>query len=653
MFKTIKNNLFITTVYNIAIAMILYQLCRIAFYLVNISYFNGITPERFATICAGGTRFDLTAVLYTNIIYILMMLIPFKFRYNSNYQRAAKWVFFAFNTVGIIANCIDIPYFQFTNRRTTASVFSEFSNDNNIMSVIMQAAIGYWYVTIIGIALIASMWFLYHTPRQTPDNKPKLAINNWLYYIINTSILGVTLLFVVFGIRGGIGDFVRPITLSNANAYIKEPIEAAIVQNTPFCIIRTLGKKTYKDPHYFETEEELTSIYEPIITPHPNGEFRNKNVVILIMESFSKEFVGELNKDLDDGQYGGYTPFLDSLIREGLTFEHTFANGRKSIDAMPSILSSIPRLYEAYILTPYSNNKVDGIASKLAKKGYYTAFFHGAPNGSMGFDAFANVSGFKDYFGKDEYNNDADYDGTWAIWDEEFLQFFAQKLGTFQQPFMTTLFTASSHHPFKIPEKHKDAFIEEGGHPLHKCIRYSDYALRRFFDSVKDQPWYNNTIFVVVADHTNAPMLKKYITDAGRYMVPIVFYTPDGELKGRKQTIAQQIDIMPTLLGYLNYDEPYVAFGHNLLDSSYTHHYAINNQFQNIQLFTDDSLMFLFDNHSINSAFNFIKDTDLENDLINTISQERIDSAEILTKAIVQQYLQRMINNQLTLDSGN
>ena len=464
--------------------------------------------------------------------------------------------------------------------------------------------------------------------------------------------MAVAVFFIVNGMRGGFGSFVRPITLSNANAFVTKPLEASIVLNTPFCIMRTIGNKPYSDPKYFKTEEEADKIFRPVIEPHPNGDFKRMNVVVIILESFSKEFVGELNKDLDGGKYEGFTPFLDSLIQHSLTFEYTFANGRKSIDAMPSVLSSIPRFYEPYFLTEYSNNKVSGIAGELDKKGYYTAFFHGAPNGSMGFEAFAKVSGFQQYFGMTEYGNDKDYDGTWAIWDEEFMQFYASKMGTFKEPFMTALFSASSHHPFHVPEKYKDIYKEDGIHPLHKCVKYSDNAIRKFFDNAKKQPWFNNTLFVITADHTNGLTRKEYTTDAGNFKVPIIFYTPNGDLKGRLPEIAEQIDVMPTVLGYLNYDEPYLAFGRDLLDSTYTQHYAINNYDQTFQLF-QDSLMYQFDGQNTKAVYNFISDIYLQNNLVDKVDAKKKDEAETKMKAMIQQYINRMTQNRLTYPSEN
>jgi phosphoglycerol transferase MdoB-like AlkP superfamily enzyme len=211
------------------------------------------------------------------------------------------------------------------------------------------------------------------------------------------------------------------------------------------------------------------------------------NIVILIVESFGREYIGALNETLEGGKYQGYTPFVDELCDSCVTFRWSFCNGRKSIDGMPSILSAIPMFVEPFFLTPASMNEVGGLAQALREKGYETAFFHGAENGSMGFQAFARKTGFQKYFGRTEYNadprfnGDKDFDGMWAIWDEPFLQFYAQQMSELREPFMTAVFTASSHHPYAIPEQYKDTYPEEG-----IIIKQSFRGGKRLQDQIED-----------------------------------------------------------------------------------------------------------------------------------------------------------------------
>jgi phosphoglycerol transferase MdoB-like AlkP superfamily enzyme len=438
---------------------------------------------------------------------------------------------------------------------------------------------------------------------------------------------------------------VRPITISNANQYVDRPEDAALVLNTPFSLIRTIGKNVFVIPNYMEATR-LDEVYSPVRQSVADSvAAKKKNVVVMIVESFGSEYIGALN------DYEGYTPFLDSLISKSLIWEHSFGNGRKSIDGMPSVLSSIPMFVEPFFLTPASVNNVGGLARELVKDGYYSAFFHGAENGSMGFQAFSRATGFEDYFGRTEYNQDnrfqgdADFDGMWAIWDEPFLQYMALTMNEFREPFVSAVFTASSHHPYKIPEAYQEIYPEEGL-VMHKCVRYTDHALKRFFETASKQPWFKNTLFVMTADHTNLSEVPEYQTSLGGFRVPIVFFDPSGEMPtGQRKGIAQQIDIMPTVLGYLGYTQPYVAFGFDLFHTPAEDTWAVN-YLNGIYQYVKGDYLIQFDGVTLKAVYRFKEDKLLEHNLM-----DKVDVSDLVEelKAIIQSYMQRMNTNALVM----
>jgi len=310
---------------------------------------------------------------------------------------------------------------------------------------------------------------------------------------------------------------------------------------------------------------------------------------------------------------------------------------------MPSILASLPSLETPYIISHYANNDVNGLAGLLKKKGYYTSFFHGAPNGSMGFDSFSRMTGFDDYFGLNEYPEKNDFDGMWGVWDEPFFSFFAGKLNTFKEPFLASIFSISSHHPFKVPDKYKDKFAK-GPAPIVEVVGYTDFALKEFFKKISDEPWFANTLFVITADHTNESIHKEFQNNFGSYSIPVVFYKPGSDLRGKKNRIAQQIDIMPTILSYLNYDEEYIAFGNNLLDDSYES-FAFNTNGSTYHLYMKDHLMEMIDNKPV-GLYNFKIDISLERNILGNETELAREMEEKL-KAIIQVYNTRLIENDL------
>lgn len=640
----------LTVVCNLVLAYVVYFVCRIVFLLTNYSSFSdNLTAGHLMEMLRGGFLFDSSAIMYTNVLWIVMVLFPIHLKETPTYRKVCKWLFVVVNSLAVVMNLCDCVYFQYTSRRTTSTVFSEFSHEGNLAGIFGTELIRHWYLLLIGVLLIYALWQLYIS-----HNLKRHTICWWRYSLATLVSILLMVPCILGGMRGGLAHSVRPITVSNANQYVNHPTEAAIVLNTPFSLIRTIGKNVFEEPKYFTDEKQMLSYYSPIHQPAPGTVMNKKNVVVLIVESFGREYIGSLNRDLDGGKYRGYTPFVDSLLTHSLTFEYTFANGRKSIDAMPSTLSSIPMMVEPFFLTPASMNDLTGLAGILHDKGYYSAFFHGAQNGSMGFEAFARATGYDKYFGRTEYNadtkggGDADFDGMWAVWDEPYLQHVVRMVNGFKQPFVASVFTASSHHPFKVPEQYAATFKDEGGQPIHKCVRYTDMALRKFFEAASKQPWYKNTVFVLVADHTNQNTHPYYKTDQGLYSIPIIFYTPDSSLEtGVKQgVIAQQIDVLPTLMGILGYDKPYIAFGCDVLRTPAAQTWAFNYNNGVYQYFMGDFLL-QFDGQKTKALYRFKADPLLKQNLAGKIPNQSQLENEL--KSLIQQYMHRMTTNTLIM----
>ena len=645
-----------TTIYNLMLAYVVYFLARVFYLLLNYSYFAiDMTYGHLLDLFLGGLVFDTSAILVTNIPYIVLMLLPWHGKETRLYQQVCRWVFILINGLALCINLCDAVYFRYTMRRTTTTIFNEFSNEGNLGSIFFKEVLNHFYLVFIFGVIV---WALYKLYRST-----RLRQRHYVWWQYDIAML-LSLLFVapftVAGIRGGFTTAVRPITISNANQYADHPIEAALVLNTPFSIYRTIGKNVFVVPDYFNPED-LEVIFSPIHQPLPDSLpdslstlhsplFTKKNVVVLIVESFGREYIGALNRSLEDGLYRGYTPFVDSLIARSVTFAHSYCNGRKSIDGMPSILSSIPMFVEPFFLTPASMNHVSGIARLLADEGYQTAFFHGAQRGSMGFQAFAHATGFQEYYGREDFNadtrfgGDSDFDGTWAIWDEPFLQYYAAKMSEMKEPFMTAVFTASSHHPYEVPEKYKDVYPEEGI-SIHKCIRYTDMAISKFFQRVSSEPWFQNTIFVLTSDHTNLSDHEYYQTDLGGFCSPIIIYEPGNgaRIPEIQDKIAQQIDILPTVMGMLHYPKPYFAFGIDLFNTKAEDTWAVN-YLNGVYQFVKKDHVLQFDGEKTVGVY-ALNDSLMRNNLNGHLPYQPWMEQEL--KAIIQQYMSRMVEDRL------
>ncbi len=639
--KQVLNRIYsplLAVLWNLLLVYFVYQIARLEYYVENRDYLS-YTWDIFQ----GGLLFDTSAILYTNALYVVMMLFPLHWKENKIYHKVCQWLFVVVNSITFAINLADSVYFRYTMRRTTTTVFEEFSNEGNLGSIIGTEFLNHWYLVLLFALVVFLLWRCYVEPSINSHS-----LKWWRYDVACLLSLLLFAPFCVAGMRGGFTTAVRPITISNANQYASRPVDAALALNTPFALIRSIGKNVFVVPHYFSDEKALASMYTPIHTPNDSAAVVKKNVVVLIVESFGREYIGALNKDLEGGKYKGYTPYVDALIGKSTTFQYSFCNGRKSIDGMPSVLSSIPMFVEPFILTPSSMNDYTGLAGILGQEGYETAFFHGAQNGSMGFQAFAQKTGFKHYFGRTEYEaakGTDDFDGTWAIWDEPFLQYYAEEMGKMKQPFMTAVFTASSHHPFVIPEQYKQQF-PEGKLEIQKCIRYTDMAIGKFFETASKQPWFENTIFVLTSDHTNMSDHDYYQTDLGGFCSPIIIYEPSHPEGQVIDKIAQHIDILPTVLGMLGYQKPYFGFGIDLLNTPSEDTWAVN-YLSGIYQYVRNGYVLQFDGQKTKGIYS-LSDSLMQQNLIHqpsVVSHQSQMEREL--KAIIQQYMERMTQNRL------
>lgn len=643
--KTNRISLNIHAVWSLRLltVFVLYTVCRIAFYLFNPELFPTINFYSFMSCLFNGFRFDLSAIFFLNLPIILLIIVPFSFRKGINYQKVVLILFYILNIVGLLANTADIIYYRFTLRRISFDIFNYMAlgGGNDVFSLLPRFILDFWYITVIWFSLIAILIFISSRFKVKKHFSYQSSINYFIVQCFLTLLwAGISLLCM----RGGFQ--LRPISPITASRDTS-PELAPIVLNSPFTLIKSFGGTALPKKDFY-SEEKLNQIFNPEQqfpkNPADTTAFRKLNVVVLILESFSAEHTGIFNKDIKNPSYQGFTPFLDSLVNQSLAFKG-FANGKQTIEGVPAVLTGLPNLMLGnFITSHFSSDKINSLASLLGQKGYTTAFFHGGTNGTMGFDDFTKAAGFASYYGRKEYNNEADYDGKWGIWDEKFLQFTSKKLNTFKQPFFASIFTLSSHHPYSIPSQYHGLF-RKGNLPIQQAVMYSDFSIRKFFKTASTMPWYNNTLFVISADHTSEAWLPQYRNRVGEFRIPILFFKPGSDLKGIEEKVVQQTDILPSVLDYLHYKGKFVAFGHSVFDSTAA---RFNVTFLNdsYQIIRGDYAM-QFDGKSVRALYNYKQDPLLKMNLMQK-ELSKSKKMESFLKAVIQQYNNRMINNKLT-----
>lgn len=536
-----------------------YLLLRLGFFAANYGVFAEATAGQTALAFWHGFRFDLSALLLVNIPFLLLSLVPW---YGRGWQWGLRGLYFVLNVPGLVLNIIDSQYFKFIGRRTSDELFTITADIGRQAGQLLGH---YWFLLLPFAVLLSVLWYCYPLPAAGPaEQAPRRALRRMGRAMLE---VGLVAALTVLGIRGGLQ--LKP--LRPGHAFVQTPPALGhLALNSTFTFIKSIGQKTLERPAYFISPQALTAALAAHY-PAPRPAPRPDNVVILLVESFGSEYNGVENP----GQRS-YTPFFDSLATSpgALLMREHYANGHRSIEALPAVLAGLPSLMESpFITSNFQTDELHGLGELLGRRGYATSVFHGAENGTMGFNVFSGKAGVQQYFGLAEYpggTSSPDFDGHWGIYDEPYLQYFARQLGRQPQPFFATVFTLTSHDPFQVPAQYRGRF-PKGQLPIHQAIGYTDWALRRFFQAASRQPWYRNTLFVLLADHTSQSIEPGYQNLLGAYKTPLLLLHPGRPLPpADAHRITQQADVPATVLDFLGFGADarrLLPFGYSVFDA--------------------------------------------------------------------------------------
>ena len=615
----------------LGIVLLMLFITRIIFFAFNHEAFPRL---RFVDLFLS-IWFDLITIGLFFLPFYALFLLPIPIRGYRWNEIFFKGLFHLTNGLLIALNLVDVEYFKYTSKRSTFDLFSILSAGSDFSQLATTFVKDFWFLILALIILVFVSERLYRKTQISLFTR-KTAPKN--FYITNllTFLIVAPTLFIIG--RGGFA--LKPIGIIEASTYTKG-INTTLVMTTPFTMIKTIDQKGVMKKDYF-SENEINQYFSPEKTTHPQNILPDgTNVMIILLESFGIEFIGE---------YSGkesYTPFLDSLIKKSMYFQYGFANGKKSIEAIPAVIASMPTLMDnPYISSPYGDNRINTLPNILKKFGYESAFYHGATNGSMRFDGFSTLCGYDHYFGRYEYDNDEHFDKTWGILDEYFNPWTAKKMSELKEPFFSTLFTLSSHHPYFIPEHIKDK-IKTGPQPICASINYGDYALKEFFREAKEQPWFDNTLFVIMADHTPASTTAEYNNRTHLYRIPIIFYHPKELIKPEKKNeIFQQLDVLPTILDLLNIKTNYYSFGNSYYENTDREAIAY---IEGIYSYFRNGHMTNFINEKARNLYDFRIQSTSPVDSFSHYPQEVLEN-ENRIKAIIQRYNGDLILNETTTE---
>ena len=625
--------------YRILLVFLFYTSFRLLFIYFNNDILKLTSFGNVLELCYYGLRFDSVAIVYSNLIFLLLSILPLTQITSNGYQKFLFGVYFIFNGIGMMINFIDLEYYRFNLNRMMSSVFEVVKFETNKTTLFFHFLYTHFHLLLIYMVLFVLWIWLYNKIVIDPNKIVK--IRN---YIISSVLFFLTVsTLAVMGVRGGdLKKSTRPITLIDAMDHVDNPLHADVVLNSLFTIIRTLNQEDFKIRDQFN-EDELTEVLNPIKSYNRDWDTK-PNVVIFILESMGREYWGSMNQKTQIPNYISYTPFLDSLAQHSLIYPNAFATSRKSIHGMPSVLAGIPSFKLSYASSSYAKQKIQSVVSLANELDYETSFFHGAANGSMGFQGFSNTLGFDEYYGRNEFNDDSEFDGYWGIWDEPFLQFMSSELDKKKRPFLSTVFTVSSHEPYIIPKKYMGKF-EVGNIQMHQCVRYTDFALRRFFEKSKNSSWFKNTIFIFTADHGNQTFYPFYEKTINRFAKPLMIYQTESTLIGVDERLTSHMDIYPTVADLMGYQKPFRSWGMSLMNAPSDASFVMN-FFGGGSYFIMDDEYICVHNGKKATGFYLAEDKNLEKNLISKRNKS-MDALEKKGSMFLQDYFNRIISGDM------
>lgn len=641
-------NIYLATLYQFAVALFALWLTRGIFVLCNLESTDVTGIGEYLRLSIYGIRFDLTAAAYFNSLFILLRILPFGFTSGKVYLKITDWIYYVTNSLMISVNLGDVIYYRFSGVRMRWNGLNEIAADNNIVGIILGYAISYWWILFAGVLLISGMIWLYR--RVKIGTSVVSGIKGSMLRVVIFLIMGV---LTFLSMRGRVGSG-NPLNIADATWHTRSARQLNVVLNTPFTLLRSIGKGTGIEKLTFFTEKELAEIRSSIHYGKGNRT-TEKNLMMIIIESGGATFIDSLNIfDDGDGELKGLMPFLDSLVSRSVVMDHFMATGRTSIGGANSLLASFPAFEPfSFMLSPYNAMPFDSPANLLKKEGYSTAFYYGCNHGSFNIDQLGHASGYERVLDRDSYDGSAgDYDGTWGIFDGPMGQYVVRDLSATQQPWCAAWFTISAHSPHSIPSEEDIKLYKYKESCAQRGLEYTDRAIQSFFESASRQKWYDNTIFIITGDHGNRDLKldSRYATSYIRFHLPLIIFTPDGSLSPRriKERTATQFDIAPTIMNLLNYPKNFVSVGTDILDDTKENYGIsfIDNRYMlsspECVIFTDAGL------NSIEEVYDVVKDPELRSPLKKDLWDDVPQRMLKWGRAFMQDYTHRLTSGQLT-----
>mgnify|MGYP003322701767 FL=1 len=538
------------------IFVLVFQIFRIAIYYSYRDLFNNLDFLKLTESLFLGLRFDLSSTSILLFIPIVILIFPLRITGHLFFRRFVVSVIYLELVAMIIFLTSDYMYFSFVKRHITNELLFLLNDSEYLMTEVS--------VKLLPIIFLLVLTVLFYPLflKATCPKKPE----------VQRSILSFVLILLVLIVVGRGGFQRKPIAVIDAYQY-GSASQGHLILNGIFTashfsisskfIERTAGEeKLYLDT--LDLPVSTTPDYPLERINVQSGMSPKKNVVMIMIESLSFKYIDYLS-----GQNYGVTPNIDRFASNGLVFENFFANGQRSVDGAQSILTGIPPLPGMPDITALSVN-YSSLGQLASDNHYRTIFLTTTLRESFSMDLIAGAAGFDDYHGLEDYPlllNYIDAADRPLGWDYEAFMYLLKQLEGEKSNYVAFVNASSDHTPFaRMQEpfnKYEHGTDTEGGYL--NMLHYTDWALGEFINEYKKRKDFEETIFIITADHA-LPHFQG-VEPYGKFRIPLIIYSPKNISPGRSQMFASQIDLFPTIIKLLDLEGKYSAIGKNILDT--------------------------------------------------------------------------------------
>lgn len=643
-------NIYLLTILQFLYVVLVMEVLRVVFALYNADVVGRWDFSTLMQLCVAGLPYDFKAASYFNLPFLLMRFLPFSFVTGRRYMRISNIAYGVGNTLMLILAIGDIPYFAFSGARLRWQGLLDLLGDTSMLGVLASYSLDYWWAFLLGLGVIASIWIVGFKPKADRATMPVNKVKKRRVLRTSASLLCLGLSFLC--LRGGVSK--HPLTLITAFDYITDLRQYNIVLNTPFSVITTIGASHTVAVYDFYTPEQLSHIRSSLHHPIPAVDSllsaqHGKNIVIINLESGGSVWLDTLavNKEY---AARNLQPFLNDLAGRSLAVRHTMGAGVRTIEGLTSIFGGFPTYGTLlYLSSPYSTDVLDAHPALLREMGYDTKYYYGGSHGAFSIDQLLGVAGFSEVTCKQKLSDELSAHGTWGVYDHELAEYAARDMSSLRQPFYAGMLTLQPHAPYETPDGIESVNDES---EMLAAVQYSDYAVRRFFEEAAKQPWFDNTVFIITADHgfrdlRNTDFMTHYLRDHITFLI----YAPDGSIKPRivEDRVLSQFDIGPTVLDIAGYPKDYVALGRSLFDPEAGGGFAVSFNSDTYIIYGPNyTLLLPPDMRSIAGVYDHKSDPTLSHPLSAPYPAE-VDSLLTLGRAFIQDYSDRLRNNHMSI----